>query len=99
MSLGIGGSQLITADAAVCGSGICVRIFSIHIISGGGGGGVAILRSGISTSGTARIQETGTASTGKTFSYGKCGVLFESGCFCDVDANVTSVLVEYVREA
>lgn len=88
------GSQLVTADAAVGASGQAVRVFMIHIISAGTGA-VVSLKSGTSTAGTARVTETGTASTGVTFVYGTQGLLFPSGCFVDVDANTTSVLVTY----
>jgi len=92
------GSQLITADGVVGTSGKAVRIFAIHILSSGGGGAVVKLRSGTAVGGTIRIQETGTVSTGKTFTYGKNGHRFEAGCYCDIDANTTSVLVEYKEE-
>lgn len=89
------GTQLITADGVVGSSGVAVRIFAVHILSGGGGAAVVSLRSGTVVGGTAWITETGTTSTGKTFSYGTQGVLFPNGCFCDVDTNTTSVAVTY----
>lgn len=84
-----------TADAVVGASAKPVRVFSIHILSGAGGGAVISLKSGTTSSGTAYITETGTASTGKTFTYGLQGVWFPSGCFVDVDANTTSVAVTF----
>lgn len=95
---GFVGTQLITQDGVVGTSGSPVRIFAIHILSGGGGAAVVSLRSGTAVSGTIRIKETGTSATGKTFSYGKFGVLFEAGCYCDIDANTTSVAVAYEQE-
>lgn len=95
---GESGTQLIVADGVVGTSGKPVRIFSIHILSGAGGAAVVNLRSGTAVGGTIRIKETGTIDTGKTFSYGKYGHLFEAGCFCDVDANTTSVAVNYSQE-
>lgn len=92
------GTQLVTADGVVGTSGKPVRIFSIHILSGAGGGAVVNLRSGTAVGGTIRIKETGTVDTGKTFDYGKYGYLFEAGCFCDVDANTTSVAVQFEKE-
>lgn len=89
------GSQLITADGVVGTSGSATRIFNMHIISTGGGGAVVSLKSGTSSSGTVYITESGTTSTGKTFDYGPKGHLFPSGCFVDVDANTTSVLVSF----
>lgn len=92
------GTQLVTADAVVGTANMPVRIFSIHILSGGGGAAVVNLRAGAAVGGTIRIKETGTISTGKTFNYGKYGYLFETGCFCDVDANTTSVAVQFEQE-
>lgn len=89
------GTQVITADGVVATASQAVRIFSIHIISGGGGAAVVSLRSGAVVGGTIWVTETGTVSTGKTFNYGAQGVLFPSGCFVDVDANTTSVTVTY----
>ena len=89
------GTQLITADGVVLSAARAVRIFTIHIISGAGGGAVVNLRSGSVVGATIWITETGTASTGITFNYGTQGVLFPSGCFVDVDANTTSVAVVY----
>lgn len=89
------GTQVITADGVVNSTAKAVRIFSIHILSGAGGGGVVSLRSGSTVSGTIWVTESGTASTGKTFSYGTQGILFPSGCFVDVDANTTSVTLTY----
>ena len=89
------GTALITADAAVNTASVAVRVFAIHIISGAGGGAIVSLRSGGAVSGTIWVTETGTASTGKTFSYGLQGIWFPSGCFVDVDTNTTSVAVTY----
>ncbi len=91
------GTQLITADGVVGAASVAVRIFAIHILSGAGGGAVVSLRSGAVVGGTIWVTETGTASTGKTFTYGLQGILFPSGCFVDVDTNTTSVAVTYNR--
>lgn len=89
------GVQLVTADAAVGSAGKPVRVFSINIISGGGGAAVVSLRNGSSASDTIYVTETGTVSTGKTINFGTQGFAFPSGCFVDVDTNTTSVLVSY----
>lgn len=89
------GFQNVTSDAAVKAAGVAVIIHSIHIVSGGSAG-VVILRSGSTVSGTQVIKETGSTSTGKTLNF-PGGIMFGSGCFVDVDANVTSVLVGYER--
>lgn len=89
------GVQLISADGVVGTSGKPVRVFTIHILSGGGGAAVVALRAGTAVGGTIQVQETGTVSTGKTFDYGMHGFYFPTGCFVDVDTNTTSVLVSY----
>ena len=97
--MGATGSQLITADGVVGTAYKPIRVFSIHILSTGGGGGVVNLRSGAAVTSTIRTTQAGTTSTGVTYNYGKTGFLFESGCYCDIDANTTSVLVQFVKEA
>lgn len=93
------GTQAITSgtDAAVGVSGVPVRVFTLHIISDGTAG-VAILRNGTSSSGTAYVTETGTISTGKTVSYGTQGMMFPSGCFLDVDTHVVGGIITYAVE-
>lgn len=89
------GTQLVTVDGVVNSAGTAVRVFAIHILSGGGGAAVVSLRTGSAVGGAIWITETGTVSTGKTFTYGTQGVWFPSGCFVDVDTNTTSVAVTY----
>jgi len=88
------GTQLVTADGVIGRSGLPVRIYHIHIISGGGGGGVVNLRNGSVVGDTIWVSETGTVSVGTTFDYNE-GLLLPGGCFVDVDANVTSVAVTF----
>lgn len=89
------GTQLVgTTDAAVQASGTAVRVFMIHIISGGTAA-VVSLRNGTAAGSTAYVTETGTISTGKTILFGTQGMMFPAGCFVDVDGNTTSVLVTY----
>lgn len=94
MSSQLGGTQLVTADAAVGTSGVPVRVKMIHILSAATGA-VVSLRNGTSASGTVYVTETGTANTGKTVYFGDSGVVFPAGCFVDVDGNTTSVAVTY----
>lgn len=89
------GTQLITADGVVGTSGQPVRVYAIHVISTGGGGAAIVLRNGTTTSGTIYIQHDGTTSKGTTDRFGTYGMTFPAGCFVDVDANTTSVLVTY----
>lgn len=80
---------------AIGTAGTAVRVFAVHIISGGGGASVASLRNGSTAAGTIWITETGTLSTGKTFNYGTQGVLFPAGCFISTDANTANITVSY----
>lgn len=89
------GDQLVsTTDVALGVSGKPVRVYNISLLSGGTASVIA-LRDGTSASGTLRIQETGTISTGKTFDYGFHGHYFPNGCFVDVDANIVSAMISY----
>lgn len=96
--LGHPGTQLVTADGIVGRSGLPVRVYSLHIISGAGGGGIVILRNGAVVGATAWVQCTGTASDGETFGFGETGILLPAGCYVDIDANVTSVAVTFSTE-
>ena len=87
------GFARLTADGVLNTSGKPVAIHSIHIVSGGTAG-VVILRHGTAVTDTATIQETGTANTGKTVDFG-ANIVFPSGCFVDIDANVTYVTIVY----
>ena len=92
----LNGSQLITADGVVGVSGQAKIVYCIHIISGGTAA-VVSLRRGTAVTDTIGVTQTGTISTGATFNY-EGGLFFPGGCYVDVDANTTSVLVAY-REA
>ena len=93
----LAGSVLVTADGETISAGKPVRIFNIHIISSGGGAAVVSLKNS-GAAGTIYIKETGTVSTGKTFDYGLQGQLFPLGCYVDIDANTTSVLLSARKE-
>lgn len=96
------GSVLVgSSDAALIttlAQGEGVRVFNMHILSGGGGGAIVSLRNGQTVGGTIWITETGTTSTGKTFDYGINGHFFPAGVFVDVDTNTTSVLIACRKE-
>lgn len=93
------GSQVIASgtDAVVGTSGQPTRVFTLHVISDGTAG-VAVLRNGTTSGGTAYTTETGTISTGKTFNYGTQGMLFPSGCFLDVDSHCVGGVVTFALE-
>jgi hypothetical protein len=82
-------------SAAVGSAGTAIRIFTMHLISGGGGATVVSLKNGSTSGGTTWITETGTTSTGKTFNYGHDGVLFPAGCFVVTDANSADVTITF----
>lgn len=88
------GFQTFTGDAVLHSSGTAVIIYGINLVSGGSGGVVA-LRAGTDVTGTIVIQENGTAGQGKTVSYGENGIVFPTGCFVDIDANVSFVTISY----
>ena len=95
------GTVLKTADGVVGTSGKPVRIYALHILSGGTAGEVK-LKSGTSSSGTIYVQELCTVvSTGNKFVYGEHGVLFPSGCYYEevTDANVVSTAISFEIEA
>lgn len=96
-TFGCPGTELVTADGIVGVSGKPVRVYQIHIISGGGGAGVVNLRNGTLVTDTIWVSETGTASQGESFHYSE-GTLFPLGLFVDIDANVTSVAVTFHTE-
>lgn len=91
------GSQYFTADGVVGVIGRPCRVFSVHLLSGGTAS-TTTLKNGTTTSGTVYVQLDGTISKGTTFNAGPAGIRFPGGCFVDVDANATSVLVEFENE-
>lgn len=102
MYAGFSGATLATTAAgqAIGPSGAKIRVYSIHLISGGTAG-IIKLYNGTSTSGTIYVQETATTvSTGTTVNYGEYGMLFPGGCYYEevVDANVVSTLISYSVE-
>lgn len=95
MSLPIG-SQQITADGVIGSSGGKIRLYSI-IVHSGGTAGVATLHDGTTTGGTELDQINGTISVSKRVSY-PGGLLFNSGLYIDIDANVVYVTAIYEQE-
>ena len=92
--IGYGTSTLITADAQVTAVTKATRLYSMHVLSGAGGGAVITMKSG-GSGGTTYLVETGTASKGATFNYGEAGITFPAGLYVDVDTNTTSVVLTY----
>lgn len=90
------GSTRVTADGIIGTSGKPIRVFSVHLISGGTAG-IVNLRNGTLVSDTIWAQVTGTASTGITVNFGG-GMRFPDGLYYDEDANVTSTIIVYTEE-
>lgn len=86
------GSVRLTGDGSVGPSGEPFRVFSATFLSGGSAG-TLVLRNGTSASGTVYVQQAGTASETVTINF-ENGLRFNSGCFFDIDANVTAVVIE-----
>lgn len=93
------GSQLFSADGQVGSSGTpAVRVFMMHVISNSAvTAPVVSLRNGTTAGATAYVTQTGVAVAGQgtTFTFGTQGIVFNAGCFCDVDANTTSALITF----
>ncbi len=93
-----GGTQLVTADAALGTSGARTRVFSISILSAGTAG-ILSLRNGTGTGDTIYATLTCAAvSTSTVFDFGPSGMFFPNGCFVDIISNVTSAAVNFVQE-
>lgn len=89
------GSQRLTADGVVGVSGKPIRIYSAVMLSGSGGAGELVLRSGTADTGTLYFQEDGTAASHtKIYNFGE-GFYFPAGCFFDKDTNTDAVVVNF----
>lgn len=98
MSSQLGGTQRGTADAALGTSGLPVRVKTVHFLSGGTASTLQ-LRNGTSASDTVYVTINGTISTGTTVNFGDAGIVFPSGCFVDVDANLTYFTITFAGVA
>ena len=94
---GSSGAVNVTADTAIGTSGRPIRVFAVNMLSGGTAGQLE-LANGTTDAAPIWIREVGTASTGKTVTYGEEGILFPLGCFYDDDSNFTSVTIQYAEE-
>jgi len=86
----------LTADGLVGTSGMPIRIFSIHLVSGATAS-TTTFRDGTTSSDTAHIQVDGIASQGVTIGFNG-GVRFPNGCFMDTDANISYSTIVYTEE-
>ena len=87
------GQQRFTADGELGKTGESKMVLAIHIDSGATAG-VVTLRNGTAVTDTIHVRESGNANSGRTISFAP-GFHFPAGCYVDVDANVTSVIVCY----
>ena len=85
------------ADVAIGNAGKPIRIYALNILSDATAGQL-VLRNGIVDTAAIYIREVGTASTGKTVTYGEQGMLFPNGCFYDQDANILGLTIEFEEE-
>ncbi len=95
MSLPIG-SQKRTTDGVIGVSGAKIRVFGF-LVSADSSGAVVAVYDGTSTGGVLMDSLVGAASVVTRISY-PGGLLFNSGCFIDVDAHTTYVVAIYEQE-
>ena len=95
MNLLIGNTRL-TADGLVGTSGKPIRIYWIHLVSGGSAS-TTTLKNGTGTGGTAFLQVDGIASSAVNVSFAG-GVRFPDGCYMDTDANISYCTIGYTEE-
>lgn len=90
------GWQVLSADGAIGVSGSPVKLWGFNFVSGASAGTV-IFRNGTSASGTEVFRQTGTANAATTAMPGGDGIVFPSGLFVDIDANVTQATAFYEK--
>lgn len=90
------GVQRITADSVVGVSGARIRVYSINLTSTGTAS-TLIMKDGTSSSGTALVQVDGVISQCVTKNF-TGGLIFNSGCFADCDANISYATIVYTQE-
>lgn len=91
------GIQRVTADGVVGISGQPIRVYSLHVVAGGGGATVVTLYNGTSSGGTAQIQLNAATSVAQSLDFSQ-GIQFPAGCFADVDTNTSYLLISYIQE-
>lgn len=93
--MGAPGYQRRTTDGIIGTSGARLRVYGLNIVTSGGTPAVVALKNGTTSGGTVLLQESGTASGGRYIDFGPQGVLFDSGCFADIDSNTSAITVIY----
>ena len=90
------GVTRLTADGQVGATGRAVRIYSVHLVSGGTGS-TTTLCNGTLTVDTVYAQIDGTANKGVTVNF-EGGLLFPSGCHMNTDANISFASIVFSQE-
>lgn len=94
---GIGGVQRVTASAVVGVTSKPVRVFGYTQRSGAGGVGVVQLFDGKDATGNEKWKGSGNIDDGALVNFPARGKYFPNGCYCQIDANVTYVEIEYLQ--
>ena len=90
------GNVTLSSDNVVGTSGKPIRVFHIHLVSGGTLS-TTIFKNGTTTGGTAYLQADGVANKGSDLDF-HYGVRFPNGCFMDTDANISYCTISYTEE-
>lgn len=74
-----------------------VRIFNIHLISGGTASVLTLSNNSDinGVGGTVWVKVTGAINTGSTFDFGINGIAFPKGAFITVDVNIVSATISF----
>ena len=92
------GAVRVAADTSLTGTTARpVRVYNASWISGTTAGDLT-LRNGTDTTGAVWVMEVGVASHSDSINF-EDGLLFPGGCFVDLDANTTAVVIEFSIEA
>lgn len=94
---GPGGAFRITASGVVGNSGKPIRVYGYTQRSGALGVGVVQLFDGTNATGNERWKGSGVTDDGALVNFPANGKYFPNGCYCQIDANVTYVELDYVQ--
>jgi hypothetical protein len=95
MNLSIG-SQKISADGVIGGSGKVIRVFGF-IVNADASGAVVAVYDGTSTGGIVMDSLVGAASVSTRISY-PGGLFLPAGCYLDIDSHTNYVVAIYEQE-
>lgn len=84
-----------TASGAIGNSGKSIRVWGYTQRSGASGPGVVQLFDGTDATGNERWKGTGNTDDGALVNFTTVGKFFPSGCYVQLDANVTYVEFDY----